>query len=311
MPRQRRVPAFARETFKQRFKNRPVKNPSARKVLLWADTFNNHFHPSVAEAAVDVLEAAGYRVEVPLRHLCCGRPLYDHGLLGLAKRLLRQVMDALEPEIQAGTPIVGLEPSCVAVFRDELPGLFPTDERAARLSKQVVTLAEFLSKEGGDLPSLTRKALVHGHCHQKAIMKMESESAVLSRMGLDYEILDAGCCGMAGSFGFEREHYDVSIAVGERELLPRVRTADEDTLIVADGFSCREQIAQTTEREALHLAQVIQMALGAAPPPPIGAYPESAFGETPARVGASTRLALGAAVLVTGVALWRSRKRGK
>jgi Fe-S oxidoreductase len=197
MPQERQIPAFAAETFKQRFRTRTPKNPEAPRVLLWADTFNNHFHPSVSEAAVDVLEEAGFRVDVPSRHLCCGRPLYDHGLLGLAKRLLSQVMDALEPEIAAGTPIVGLEPSCIAVFRDELPNLFPDDERAVKLSKQVFTLSEFLSRAGVDLPTLNRKALVHGHCHQKAVMKMEAEASLLTQMGVEHRILDAGCCGMA------------------------------------------------------------------------------------------------------------------
>jgi Fe-S oxidoreductase len=210
-----------------------------------------------------VLEAAGYQVVVPEPSLCCGRPLYDHGMLELAKQLLRQILRTLEPEIIAGTPIVGLEPSCVAVFRDELTNLFPHDENAKRLHKQTFVLSEFLEREGWQGPAtpLPRKAVMHMHCHHKAIMRTAPEEAVLDKLGLDYTVLDAGCCGMAGAFGFEKEHYDVSIKCGERVLLPAVRSASGDTLIIADGFSCREQIAQTTDRCALHLAQVIQLAL--------------------------------------------------
>jgi Fe-S oxidoreductase len=169
----------------------------------------------------------------------------------------------LRPQIRAGLPVVGLEPSCVAVFRDELPNLFPHDQDARRLSRQAFLLSEFLihKVEGYQPPRLPRKAVVHGHCHHKAVMGMTDEETVLARLGLDVTVLDAGCCGMAGSFGLETDHYDVSIKCGERVLLPAVRAAARDTLIIADGFSCREQIAQTTDRHALHLAQVIQMAL--------------------------------------------------
>ena len=312
MPRERRIPAFSSQTFKQRFRGHVPRNEAAPRVILWADTFNNHFDPPVAEAAVEVLEAAGYRVEVPKQHLCCGRPLYDHGMLGLAKRLLRQILDTLSPEIEAGVPIVGLEPSCVAVFRDELPNLFHGDERAMKLSQQVYTLGEFLVKAGFEPPKLDRKAVVHGHCHQKAIMKMDGEKKLLSRLGLDYRVPDSGCCGMAGSFGFEKEHYDVSIAVGDRVLLPAVRDAEKDTLIVTDGFSCREQIAQTTDRRALHLAQVIQMAMSAGPAGVEGGYPEASFEATPARLGVRSGLAAMAVGAGVGAAIfWGSRPRRK
>ncbi len=260
---QRRMPVFAAQTFKAWFRRRPPRNLGGPEVLLWPDTFNNYLHPETAMAGVEVLESIGYHVLVPEQSLCCGRPLYDHGMLTIAKRLLRQVLDTLRPQILAGIPIVGLEPSCVAVFRDELVNLFPHDENARRLQKQAFLLSEFLEKkvENYQPPRLQRKAIVHGHCHHKAIMRMTSEEAVLKKLGLDYQLLDSGCCGMAGAFGFEKDHYDVSIKSGERVLLPAVRNADDDTLIITDGFSCREQITQTTDRDPLHLAQVIQMAL--------------------------------------------------
>jgi Fe-S oxidoreductase len=230
-------------------------------VLLWADTFNDNFHPQVLLAAEEVLRAAGFRVRVPSRPLCCGRPLYDWGMLDHAKALLRRTLAALGPDLRAGTPIVGLEPSCVAVFRDELVGLFPHDEDALRLSRQVMTLGEFLaSHAAGRLPRFAARVLLHGHCHQKAVMGMDGELAVLEAMGIEVERPDAGCCGMAGAFGFEKGKYELSMAVGERVLLPAVRAAAEGMLIVADGFSCREQIAQGTPRQALHLAEVVQRA---------------------------------------------------
>jgi FAD/FMN-containing dehydrogenase/Fe-S oxidoreductase len=286
IPAQRRIPPFAPQTFKQWWQERrwsdgrrakldssagdppaveraPRPPISEKTVLLWADTFNNHFLPSTAKAAVEVLEAAGFNVTVPLAHLCCGRPLYDVGMLDRAKGLLLEIMDELLPEIEAGTPIIVLEPSCAAVFRDELTNLFPRDERAHALSQQVFLLSEFIEKyaKSFPLPELARKALIHGHCHHKAIMKMTAEESVLRRMGIDFTAPAPGCCGMAGAFGFEKDKYDVSKAIGELELLPAVRKAPTDWLIVADGFSCREQIAQETDRQALHLAEVLQMAL--------------------------------------------------
>ena len=316
IPAQRRIPRFAPETFQQWWEGqqelrgdghpRPSSGANLRQgsagvspaverasrplttVLLWADTFNNHFAPSTAQAAAEVLEAAGFDVLVPRAHLCCGRPLYDVGMLYRAKSLLLRVMDELYVEIEAGTPIVVLEPSCAAVFRDELVNLFPKDERARALSKQVFLLSEFLERYAKDfpIPKLARKALVHGHCHHKAIMKMTAEESVLSRMGIDFTAPAPGCCGMAGSFGFEKEKYEISKAIGELELLPAVRQAPTDWLIVADGFSCREQIAQETDRHALHLAEVLQMALREATETPEGFpmfdpapqhYPEDAW----------------------------------
>jgi FAD/FMN-containing dehydrogenase/Fe-S oxidoreductase len=277
IPAQRRIPAFAPQTFQdwweQRWSDgRPRPSGHGRPVLLWADTFNNHFLPSTAKAAAEVLDAAGFDVTVPRAHLCCGRPLYDVGMLPRAKSLLLRIMDELLPEIEAATPIVVLEPSCASVFRDELINLFPKDERAQALSKQVFLLSEFLEQRAKDfpLPQLRRRALIHGHCHHKAVMKMTAEVAVLRRIGVEFTAPAPGCCGMAGAFGFEKEKYEISKDIGELELLPAVRRAPTDWLIVADGFSCREQIAQETDRHAFHLAEVLQMALREATETPDG-----------------------------------------
>jgi FAD/FMN-containing dehydrogenase/Fe-S oxidoreductase len=267
---QRRIPVFAPQTFKAWFRKRTARSNGLsaprsirNRVILWPDTFNNNFHPETARAAVEVLEAVGCEIVVPTRDLCCGRPLYDFGLLDMAEQRLLEILDALAPEIEAGTPLVVLEPSCAAVFRDELTNLLPTNMNAQRLREQTFLLSEFLVNKIDSYapPRLERGAVVHGHCHQKALMKMENEHELMKRLGLDFEILDSGCCGMAGAFGFERSHYDISIACGERVLLPAVREAAKDTLIIADGFSCREQIAQTTDRRSLHLAEVIRMAI--------------------------------------------------
>ncbi len=262
IPRQRSIPSFAPQTFRHWFERRPPRNLNGTLVLLWPDTFNNHFLPNTAKAAVDVLESAGCRVTLPRVNLCCGRPLYDWGMLDRAKALLLQILDSLKSEIEAGVPLVVLEPSCAAVFRDELLNLFPTDERALRLSQQTFLLSEFLEKKAThfQLPQLQRKAVVHGHCHHKSVMRMTDEESILRKMGIDFQSPAPGCCGMAGSFGFEKEKYDVSLAIGELELLPAVRNAPPDCLVIADGFSCREQIKQCTNRQTLHLAEVIQMA---------------------------------------------------
>jgi FAD/FMN-containing dehydrogenase/Fe-S oxidoreductase len=336
IPARRSIPPFAPETFKTWFYRRSKRKtevgtngkgttsvvpystqgkrasaPELRQpVLLWADTFNNYFYPSTAKAAVDVLEAAGFQVFVPKANLCCGRPLYDHGMLDRAQALLLQILDALSPEIEAGIPIVGLEPSCVTVFRDELINLFPSDQRAQALSRQTFLLSEFLEIYAKDFPRpcLDRKALLHGHCHHKSIMKMTAEEAVLSRIGVDFQSPAPGCCGMAGSFGFEPDKYDISIAIGELELMPAVRQAPADWLIIADGFSCREQIAQCSPRHALHLAEVLQMALRGEAAPIPGPYIESArMQRRDAELSRSMKRAgLGlTALAATGALLWR------
>jgi FAD/FMN-containing dehydrogenase/Fe-S oxidoreductase len=260
---QRDLPPFARQTFKAWFQRRDPVNPGAAPVVLFPDTFSNFLHPEPARATVEVLEAAGYRVVVPEAALCCGRPLYDYGMLPTARRFLRRLVRVLRPHVRAGVHVVGVEPSCVAVFRDELVNMLPHDEDAKRLSLQTLTLAEFLEAHARDweMPTLSRRAIVHGHCHHKAVMGVAADEATLQRLGLDFELLDSGCCGVAGSFGYEAQHYDLSVKIGERRLLPAVRSAPEDTLVITDGFSCHSQITQLTDRRPLHLAQVIKMAL--------------------------------------------------
>ncbi len=260
----RTVPKFAQQTFRNWFSNKRTNYNGKPKVILWVDTFNNFFKPETLVAGAEVLEAAGYQVIISKRPICCGRPLYDFGMLDTAKKMLLQILEVLRDEIRNGTPVVGLEPSCVAVFRDEMCDILPFDEDAKRLKQQTYTLAEFLEKneEKYHPPHLKRKAIVQGHCHQKAIMKMKSEEKIFQEMEMDYEVLDSGCCGMAGYFGYEGgDKYEVSVKCGERVLLPRVRNADTKTLVIADGFSCREQIEQLTGRKGLHTAQVLQMAL--------------------------------------------------
>jgi Fe-S oxidoreductase len=242
--------------------------------LLFPDTFNNFFRPETAIAAVRVLEAGGWHVVIPPKTLCCARPLYDWGMLDRADALLRELLDTLEPDLARGTPIVGLEPACLAAFRDEVPALFPQDERARRLKEQSFLFSEFLAEhnieaanEARRAPS-RRKALIQVHCHEHALAKPEAEKTVLQKIGVESEIMPNGCCGMAGSFGFEARKYPVSVKIAEHALLPRLRHAEPDAAIVASGFSCREQIEQLTGRQTKHIAELMADALGVLPPPP-------------------------------------------
>jgi Fe-S oxidoreductase len=309
---ERDVPAFAPVTFTGWFTQRLPQPKSGRRVLLWPDTFTNHFEPETAMAAVRVLERAGMDVEIPRRPLCCGRPLFDYGLLDTAKVWLGDVLDALRPTLEAGVPVVGIEPSCVAVFRDEILNLFPDDPDFRRLAEQTCTLAEFLDREDIRLPHLQRRAVVHGHCHQKAIVGMDADEKAFQQMGLQYQLLESGCCGLAGSFGYERTHYDVSMAAGERVLLPAVRDARHDVLVIADGFSCRSQIAQSTGRRALHLAQVIDMAARDGRDGPSGDFPERTcvpdHGRSARRDGAALVAAAGLATVAVGWVFLRRRR---
>ncbi|HKU81189.1 MAG TPA: FAD-linked oxidase C-terminal domain-containing protein, partial [Candidatus Tumulicola sp.] len=310
---QRHIPLFAPQTFRSWFRQRtPAGDGRRGDVLLWPDTWNDHFHPSTAAAAVEVLEHAGFRVQIPRAALCCGRPLYDFGMLDDAKRSLRRILAALRPQIESGIPLVGLEPSCVSVFRDELNDLLEPGGDARRLSQQTYLLTEFLNERAPEYvpPALHRKALVQQHCHHKAVLKKDAARALFAKMELECEWPDSGCCGMAGPFGFERRHYDVSMDVGERVLLPRVRAVPDEVLIVADGFSCREQIAQTTHRLALHPAQVLRLAIGGSVPAHL---PERACMEDPqaartraARNGLAATVA-GGAGLLAAAALVRRR----
>ncbi len=300
---QREPPEFAAESFQEWWRKRPEpKDATDRKpVILWPDTFNNHFLPGTAKAAVRVLEDAGYRVIVPQARLCCGRPLYDYGMLDLAKRKLLEVLDVLRPAVRAGIPVVGLEPSCVSVFRDEMANLLFDDEDAQRLSKQTKTLSELLlATEGWKPPKLHRRALMHIHCHSRAVLSAEAEHKLLQEMGLDVQIPKVGCCGQAGSFGYEADHYDVAMKVGEQVLLPAIRKASPETLIVADGFSCREQVRHATNRWAMHPAEVLALALESRGDLP-AAIPERRYLEEPAR--ADLRTAGLVAASVAAVAL--------
>lgn len=257
---ERKLPQFATTTFKEWFRKRGPRNSGRPEVILWADTFNNYFHPRVAAAATEVLEDAGFQVIVPREALCCGRPLYDYGFLDQADRLLGEVLRSLKSRVEAGTPVVCLEPSCLAVFRDEMPDLRPHDQDAKRLHGQIFTLAEFLTRKGYKPAAMPEEMVVHGHCHQKAIVGLNAEKKLFEAMGARAEILDDGCCGMAGSFGFEEQKYDVSMKIYQHRLGPHLQELPSDRIVVADGFSCATQIEQASGRRPLHLAQILQMA---------------------------------------------------
>ena len=262
----RELPRFARRTFRSWFERRAAPRAGGREVVLFPDTFNNFFEPHVAIAAVEVLERAGFRVIIPRQQLCCGRPLYDQGMLEQAKMRLKDVMEALDPFVAVGIPIVGLEPSCILTFRDELPSLFPDDARAIALASNSLLLDELIVREGDNFapPELRRRTIVQGHCHQKAIAGIGGEVMLLSRAaGAELEVLDAGCCGMAGAFGYDRGHFEVSKAIGERVLIPAIEKAPPEAIIVADGFSCRSQIRHfCPSRRPMHLAEVLNLADG-------------------------------------------------
>jgi Fe-S oxidoreductase len=299
--RRRALPAFAREPFHRWFRRRgmgdrawgigrkPVSptshplSPIPRTVVLFPDTFADYNEPHVAKAAVRVLEAAGYRVILPEKRVCCGRPLISKGLLDQMRPLALRQLDALASYAEAGLPIVGLEPSCILTFRDELPDLVD-DPRAEVLARQTFLFDEFLARElregrarlhlqgmgaGGwgiendKVPHPPRSFLLHGHCHQKAIVGT-SHALRLLRMipGAEVREVDSGCCGMAGSFGYEAEHYAISHKVGACALFPAVRALDEQAEVVAMGTSCRHQIADGVGRRARHLAEVLAEALG-------------------------------------------------
>ena len=265
----RPVPRFAPMTLQQWFRRRGgTANPSGRPVVLFPDTFNNYFHVGVGVACVEAIEAAGWRVIIPEGHVCCGRPLYDYGFLDSAQRYLHRVLDVLRPYVREDTPVVGMEPSCLAVFKDELRKVLPHDDDAARLARNAYHFGEFFTTFGIKPPRLEGKALLWGHCHQRATGGVSPDQELLEQMGLSVDNLQGGCCGLAGSWGFEAGKYDISMDCGEQALLPAVRQAGPDTLVVADGFSCKTQIADAgTGRHALHLAEVLRRARGGRPGP--------------------------------------------
>jgi Fe-S oxidoreductase len=257
---ERALPRFARRSFQKAFRAAHPASSGKGTVLLWPDTWNNYFHPAALDAARQVLTTAGFDVQLPRGHICCGRPLYDFGFLTQARQYLQAVLERLAPHIDAGVPLVVLEPSCASVFRDELTNFFPRDERARRLREQTFLLSEFLCRHAPHYrpPRLNgRKIVAQGHCHHHSLTGMKDEIALLTATEAEVQLLDSGCCGMAGPFGFEKHKFSVSQAIGERVLLPAVRSAAEETILVADGFSCREQIRQNTPRHAAHLAEVL------------------------------------------------------
>ncbi|WP_128983532.1 FAD-binding and (Fe-S)-binding domain-containing protein [Streptomyces roseicoloratus] len=275
---ERQTPLFARESFTEWWRRREAAGtptPSGQAaapdpadpgtVVLWPDTFTTHFHPSIAIAAVRVLEDAGFTVAVPSAPVCCGLTWISTGQLGTAKKVLRHTLRVLRPYLAAGTPVVGLEPSCTAVLRADAVELMAADQDVKRLAGQVRTFAEQLARHAPDgwrPPHVARPALVQTHCHQHAITKFDADRELMRRAGLDAQVLDEGCCGLAGNFGFEREHYAVSMAVAEQGVLPAVRSVSPDSLVLADGFSCRTQIEQGAGgRRALHLAEALALGL--------------------------------------------------
>ncbi|MEQ7009094.1 FAD-binding and (Fe-S)-binding domain-containing protein [Actinopolymorpha sp. B17G11] len=265
---EREIPPLADKTFVRTFRRHraaagalPVDAP---RVVLWPDTFTNAFDPQIGMDAVAVLESLGYRVEVPTKRVCCGLTWVSTGQLGVAKRVLQQTLATLQPWLDDGVPVVGLEPSCTALFRGELTDLLPDDVRATQLRRQTMTFAELLARHTDDFVVRTPDlhALVQVHCHQHAELGFAADTAVLEALRVKADVLDSGCCGLAGNFGFEKGHYDVSMACAERVLLPAVRKADTEVAVLADGFSCRTQVRQAGEREPVHLAQLAARALG-------------------------------------------------
>ncbi|MFH9424462.1 FAD-linked oxidase C-terminal domain-containing protein [Streptomyces sp. NPDC017529] len=304
---ERDAPVFAPESFVQWWRARGTPEPDPadpRTVVLWPDTFSTYFHPGVAKAAVRVLEDAGFRVAVPERAVCCGLTWISTGQLDTAGRVLRRTLDVLRPWIEAGTPVIGLEPSCTAVFRADAPELMPDDEDVQRLARQFRTFSEQLvnhAPEGWRPPSLDRPATVQTHCHQHAVLAFDADRELMRRAGVDADVLDAGCCGLAGNFGFERGHHGLSTAIAEQGVLPAVRDTAPGALVLADGFSCRTQIEQGgTGRRPVHLAEALALGLDRRLP---AGHPERTA-DRPAPPAAGTgRLVTAAAAVAAGGAL--------
>ncbi|HEY8046264.1 MAG TPA: FAD-binding and (Fe-S)-binding domain-containing protein [Streptosporangiaceae bacterium] len=262
----REVPLFAGESLQRWYARRGPRGTGQRgTVLLWPDTFTNHFHPHAGQAAVAVLEDAGWRVEIPAEPLCCGLTWISTGQLGTAKRVLQRTVNQLAEHVRAGGYVVGLEPSCTAVFRSDAAELFPDDQDVLRLRGHTVTLAELLTEHtpGWQPPELTdREVLAQVHCHQHAVLGWDADAGLLESAGAKAEHLDSGCCGLAGNFGFQPGHAGVSKSLAEQVLLPRLREASPGAVVLADGFSCRTQIHEldSGSREAMHLAELLAAA---------------------------------------------------
>lgn len=231
---------------------------------MWPDTFTNNFDPQIARDATMVLQAAGFEVEVPTRTVCCGLTWVSTGQLTVARAVLKRTLRTLRPALRTGTPIVVLEPSCAAVFRSDLVNLLHGDEDAHRLAEQTYTIGEVLRRHAPDwrMPDHPGEVMVQPHCHQHAVLHYTKEKEVLEQGGVGVDVLDAGCCGLAGNFGFEKGHYEVSVACAEDQLLPAIRSADPNTVLVADGFSCRTQVEELMPgRHPVHTAQVMAAAV--------------------------------------------------
>jgi Fe-S oxidoreductase len=308
--RRRTIPLFASQTLQAWVAKRDPGPAGLRgEVILWPDTFTNHLTPGIGQAAVEVLETAGYRVIVPEQPLCCGLTWISTGQLATAKRVLRRTVDTLAPYLRRGVKVVGLEPSCTAVFRSDARELMPGDRDVQRLHDQTVTLAELLHHhtDGWQPPPVGGQAIAQTHCHQHAIMGYDADQAVLKEAGVDVDVLDSGCCGLAGNFGFEAGHYEVSTACAERVLLPVVRDVAADSFVLADGFSCRTQIEQAdTGRTPVHLAEILAGGLRGEPPRP--ERPAQPGAAEYARLGTLVAAAAGAGAATTTV-LARRRKR--
>ena len=253
----RPLPTFADETFMSWYANHPTANHSGPEVVLYPDAFNNFFYPQALKSIVRLLERWGYKVIVPTEHPAI-RPLVHFGMLDQALDELHRVIASLAPHVRRGVDVVVAEPSTASIFKDEMLKLLPNDRDAQRLADHLFLFSEFINEKELDLPTMQGKAVFHGHCHQKAVLDITAARKLLEQMGLDFTEPQEGCCGMAGAFGFEKAHYPLSIKIGEDHLLPAVRAATLTTWIVADGFSCRTQIKDGTDREALHLAELIE-----------------------------------------------------
>ncbi|MEU0104702.1 FAD-binding and (Fe-S)-binding domain-containing protein [Streptomyces sp. NPDC006251] len=304
----REVPLFAGQTLQQWFRRHEPSGDGRRgTVLLWPDTFTNHFHPHIGRAAVALLEDAGWRVELPAEPLCCGLTWISTGQLGTAERVLTRTVRRLAGHVRPGGLVVALEPSCTAVFRSDAAELFPGDPDVRRLREQTVTLAELLTEhspgyEPPRVPDRSARALAQVHCHQHAVLGWDADRELLRRAGVDAERLESGCCGLAGDFGFQRGHLDVSEACAEQVLLPRLRAEGPETVVLADGFSCRTQIHQLDSggHEGVHLAELLAAALPGAPGSAYGVAPD-ARPASPGRLGRGLALA-GAGVAAAGAA---------